>query len=114
MPPEDLAKLRWMLEAAEMALSFSQGRSRSDLETQPMYYYAVVKAVELVGEAASKVTIASQSELQGILWEKIIPMRNILVHNFHGINRDILWEAIRDDMPTLITQLQETLARHEG
>ena len=79
-----------------------------------MYYYAVVKAVELVGEAASQITITSQSEMRGILWEKIIAMRNILVHNFHGINRDILWEAIHDDMPTLITQLQETLAQHEG
>ena len=97
-----------------MVLSFSQGHSRSDLETQRMYYYAVVKAVELVGEAASTVTTASQSELWEIPWGKITGMRNILVHNFHGIDNEILWEVIQDDMHILISQIQETLAQYEG
>ena len=97
-----------------MALSFSQGRSRADLDTQPMYFYAVVKAVELVGEAATKVNTAVQFQMQDIQWRKITAMRNILVHDFHGIENDILWEVIQDDMPTLIPQLEAVLAQHEG
>ena len=97
-----------------MALSFSQGRSRADLEVLPMYYYAVRKAVELVGEAATKVTTASQRDLGAIWWHKITGMRNILVHDFHSIDNDILWEAIQDDLPTLIVQLEVTLAQYEG
>lgn len=97
-----------------MSLSFSEGHSRADLETQPMYYYAVIKAVELVGEAATKVSAVSQLEIPAIQWSKITRMRNILVHNFHGINKDILWETIQDDMPTLIIQLQAALAQQGG
>lgn len=103
-----------MLEAAQTVLSFSQGRSRADLEIQAMYFYAVVKAVELVGESATRVTTATQAQLGAILWHEITAMRHILVHNFHRIDRDILWEAIQDDTPTLITQLETALVQHEG
>ena len=96
-----------------MSLSFSEGRSRADLETQPMYYYAVVKAVELVGEAAAKVSSASQLENKAIPWSKISGMRNILVHNFHGINKDILWGAIQTDIPIVIAQLQAALTQYD-
>ena len=40
-------------------------------------------------------------------------MRNILVHDFHGIDNDLLWEVIQDDMPVLIAQLQAALAQHD-
>ena len=113
MPPEESTKLRWMLEAAQTALVFSEGRSRADLETHQMYFYAVVKAVELVGEAATKVTTSTQLELESILWRKITSMRNILVHNFHGIEKDILWESIQNDMPNLISELEVVLARQD-
>lgn len=79
-----------------------------------MYLYAVVKAVELVGEAATKVTGESRTELRAIWWNKITGMRNILVHNFHGIDKDILWEATQDDVPILIVQLEAALAQHDG
>lgn len=97
-----------------MALSFSQGRSRADLDTHPMYFYAVVKAVELVGEAATKVTTAVQFQMRDIQWRKITAMRNILVHDFHGIENDVLCEVIQDDMPILINQPQAALAQHGG
>ena len=114
MTPEDLTQLHRMLEAAQMALSFSQGMSRIDLETQAMYYYAVVKAVELVGEAANQVTTASQSELREIPWHKITGMRNILVHNFHDIDNDILWQTVQDDMPILVADLEVALLMRDG
>ena len=79
-----------------------------------MYYYAVVKAVELVGESATKVTTASQLKMLDIQWRKITGMRNILVHDFHGIENDLLWEAIQDDMPLLIPQLEAALLQHNG
>ena len=79
-----------------------------------MFYYAVVKAVELVGEAATNVTAASQSELRSIPWRQITGMRNVLVHDFNNIDKNMLWEAIRVDMPNLIANLEIVLVLHEG
>ncbi len=79
-----------------------------------MYYYAVVKAVELVGESASRVSGISRSEYPEIDWDQIVSMRHHLVHNFYGLDNDKLWEAIHGDMPVLIGQLQEALAQQES
>ena len=103
-----------MLEAAQAASSFSQGMTRSDLENHLMYYYAVSKAVELIGEAANQVSAISRIGLIGIDWERIVGMRHRLVHDFHGIDNDILWEAVQDGVPALIPQLEAALALHEG
>ena len=103
-----------MLEAAEAASSFSHERTQADLETYPMFYYAVAKAVEVIGEAANHVSAISRSEIRGIDWEQIVGMRHRLVHDFQGVNKDKLWEAIQDDIPTLIGQLEAALAQHDG
>ena len=103
-----------MLEAAEVVSYFSQGRTRADLESHLMFYYAVAKAVELIGEAANYVSAVSRAELRGIDWDKVVGMRHRLVHDFHGIDNDILWEAIQDGVPILIAQLQAALASGDG
>ena len=103
-----------MLEAAEATSSFSQGRARVDLESHLLYLYGVAKAVELIGESANYVSAIARAEFGGIDWDQIVGMRNRLVHDVHGINKDILWEAIQDDMPTLISQLQAALAQRNG
>ena len=103
-----------MLEAAEAASYFSQGSTRADLENHLMFYYAVAKAVELIGEAANNVSAASKAEIRGIDWEQIVGMRHRLVHDFHGIDNDRLWDAIQDGVPTLIAQLQAVLAQRGG
>ena len=96
------------------SIVFLQGTTRADLENHLMFYYAVAKAIELIGEAASHVSAASQSEYGGIDWDQIVGMRHHLVHNFHRIDNDILWEAVQDDMPILIAQLQVALTQREG
>ena len=97
-----------------MALEFSRGRSKGDLESQILYRYAVVKAVDLVGEAATKVSPASQSELRQIPWRRMIAMRNILVHDFHHTDNDTLWEVIQVHIPSLIAWIEIALVQHNG
>ena len=103
-----------MLEGAEAASSFSQGRTRADLKNHKLYLYGVAKAVELIGEAANYVSAMARAEFGGIDWGQIVGMRHRLVHNFHGMDLDILWEVIQDDMPTLISQLRAALAQRDG
>ena len=114
MPDEDIALFQEMLERAYVCRQFIGGRIRSDLDDDLLLYYAVAKAVELIGEAAWHVSDPTRIENPGIDWNNIVGMRHRLVHGFSKVIRDILWEAAQDDMPILIGQLQAALASRDG
>jgi uncharacterized protein with HEPN domain len=69
-----------MVEAAETAARFIAGRTRAELDGDVMLLFALVRAVEIVGEAAAKVTPATRAALPGVPWPLIVGMRNRLVH----------------------------------
>ena len=94
MRDDDRIRFRHMIEAAESALQFVSGRPRSDLDTDRMLLFAVVRAVEIIGEAASKVSAQTQTVHGDIPWSAIIGMRNRLVHAYFDINTDIVWVAV--------------------
>lgn len=110
MPTEDLIRLRHMLDAAEEALSFAHKQTRTDLDGNRMLVLSLVKAVEIVGEAAYQVSEATQLLLPQIPWDDMIGMRHRLVHAYFAINLDILWQTVQDDLPALIAILQSILA----
>ena len=106
MNENDEIRLRHMLDAAREAMSFSNGRNRDDLDVDRQLVLALVKAVEIVGEAASRTSEATRNELPGVPWESIIGMRNRLVHAYYAINLDILWSTVQEDLPDLIARLE--------
>jgi len=106
MSPDDRWRVGHMIEAAEHALSFSQGRSRADLDSDAMLRMALTRAVEIVGEAATQVSEAGRRELPGVPWAQIVGMRNRLVHAYFDINRNILWDTVQFALPPLLEQLK--------
>ena len=97
MPPDDRIRLQHMLDAARAARQFAQSRSRTDLDQDLQLVWALVKAVEIIGEAAFRMDPASREQIAGIPWEDIIGMRHRLVHAYFDINLDILWKTIQED-----------------
>lgn len=95
-----------MVDAAEQALAFVQGRNRADLDTDAMLRMALTRAVEIVGEAAAQVTDAGRTELSDVPWTHIVGMRNRLVHAYFDINADILWDTVLLALPPLLAQLR--------
>lgn len=71
-----------------------------------MLLFAVVRAIEIVGEAASKISPAARAEHATIPWSAIIAMRNRLVHAYFEIDTDIMWVAVQQEIPALMLQLQ--------
>ena len=92
-----------------LALKFVQGRSRSDLDSDDMLRMALVQAVSVAGEAASKVTPETRIELAYLPWASIIGMRNRLVHAYFDINTDILWTTVTDAVPPVVERLMTLL-----
>jgi len=71
-----------MIEAAETACKFVSGRLRGDLDTDQMLVFALVRAIEIVGEAASKVSVETRQATGEVPWPLIVSMRNRLVHAY--------------------------------
>lgn len=112
MRRDDAIRLRHMLDATLEAITFAQGRNRSDLDTDRQLALSLVKEVEIIDEAAYQVSQATRAHASGIPWEDIIGMRHRLVHAYFDINLDILWKTVQEDLPLLIAAL-ESLALPE-
>ena len=107
MPKADRVRLRHMLEAGREALSFAQGYTRQDLDRNRMLTLALVRCIEIVGEAAARVTQDTRARYASIPWTDIVGARNWLIHAYFDINLDRLWDTITDDLPKLIVELEK-------
>ncbi|MDF1592257.1 MAG: DUF86 domain-containing protein [Desulfobacterales bacterium] len=105
MRKDDTIRLLHMLEAAHEAIEFVQGRTRVDLNRDRKLVLALVKTIEIIGEAAFQVSQDGRAQLPGIPWEDIVGMRHRLVHAYFDINLDILWRTVQNDLPPLIAEL---------
>jgi len=103
---DDLTRVRHMLDAALEAKHFLEGKTRDDLDQDRLLVLGIVKLVEIIGEAASKITKTFQETHPQIPWSAIIGMRNMLIHGYFDIDLDEVWSTVQNDLPPLITQLQ--------
>jgi uncharacterized protein with HEPN domain len=106
---EDSVTLRQMLEHIEEAVSLACGRTREQLDSDRMFYLAVLKLVEIVGEAAGRLSSSFQTSHPEIPWRQIVGARNRLVHGYDAVDRDVLWEIVTADFPALALALKPLL-----
>lgn len=111
MRKDDDVRLRHMLDAAHEALGFVRGRNRVDLNSDRQLVLALVKAIEIIGEAAFRTSENARAQFPEIRWEDIVGMRHRLVHAYFDINLDVLWKTVQDDLAPLITRLEQVLGR---
>jgi uncharacterized protein with HEPN domain len=98
-----------MIEAAEAVQSFIDGRQRVDLDRDRMLLFALVRAIEIIGEAASKLSSEARMEMPSVPWTGVIAMRNRLVHAYFDIDRMILWRTATEEIPSLLSVLRAVL-----
>lgn len=114
MRRDDRIRLQHMLDAAREALSFVQERCRGDLDSDRLLVLGLVKAIEIMGEAADQVSESTRAGVPSIPWEDIVGMRHRLVHAYFDINLDILWGTVQDDLPPLVSALESVLGKDEA
>ena len=110
MSKSDEVRLRHMLDAARDAVSFAAGKSRSDLDSDRMLVLSLVKSIEIIGEAASKVTEETRRTHPSLPWIDIIGMRNRLIHAYYDVDLDRVWDTVMADLPPLTSELERILA----
>ena len=103
-----------MRDAARDALTFARGETRSSLDSDRMLVFAIVKAVEILGEAAYQMSEEGRAELPEFPWRAIIGMRHRLVHAYLDIDLDRVWDTLAEDLPMLMTRLTGEIERRES
>lgn len=107
--PEDRVRLRHMLDAALEIQQYAQSATREDLNRDRKLVHALVRPLEIIGEAASQVSKELREEIPEIPWPFIIGMRDRLIHAYFSINLDIVWSTSTEDIPPLIAELSRLL-----
>lgn len=85
------------------------GRERADLDSDTMLLFAVVQAIQIVGEAASRVSPETRQATPSVPWARIIGMRNRLVHAYADIDREIVWKTVTVEIPAVLPLLTALL-----
>jgi uncharacterized protein with HEPN domain len=106
MHEADRIRLRHMIDAAEAAVRFLNGRSRLDLDRDQLLLFGVVRAIEVVGEAAAKLSEPVRIAASDIPWSAIVSMRNRLIHGYFDIDPDIVWVTATVELPSLLPKLR--------
>lgn len=106
---DDRIPLRHMLDHATEAVELTRGQTREDLEEQRLLQLALVRLVEIVGEAAGRVSKETWALHPEIPWPHIVGMRNRLIHGYDFVDHDILWQTIQEDLPSLIAMLEDVV-----
>ena len=107
--PDDRVLLTDMADHARRAINACHGRRRDEMETDPVLAAALERFIEVIGEAASKVSAASRERLMEVPWVEIIGMRNRLVHGYASVDHDVVWTVVTRDLPALVAALETEL-----
>ena len=113
-PDKDRLRLLDMRDAADDAMNIAGGHTRADIEDSRTLQLALVKAIEIIGEAANHVSGPTRALAPDIDWGKIVGMRNELVHAYWRINYGVLWDVITDRLPPLVAALNRLIEAKYG
>lgn len=102
-PVESIIDMR---DHAREAIALIGDCSREDLKDNRVLELALRKLLEIIGEAAYRVPEKFQEDHPEIVWEKIVGMRNRLVHGYDAVDLDVLWSVVKIDLPVLVAQIE--------
>ena len=106
---DDQVSMRHTLDHAYEAWEMVRNRKRSDLKSDRIRQLALTRLIEIVGEAASRVSASAREKHREIPWPDIVGMRNRLIHGYDVVDLDLLWDTVETDLPPLIVALETVL-----
>jgi len=107
----DKARLKHILDAINAVEEYTRGVSFEDFRRSSEKTFATVKQLEIIGEAANRITEESRELGHEIEWSKIIGLRNILVHDYYIIDHSIIWEIVEDELARLKSNIETLISK---
>ena len=108
-PGRDKGRLLDIIEAADDVSAFVKGLGYDSFVADKLRYFAVLKNVEIIGEAAYMISSSLKESHSEIPWDQITKMRHVLVHDYSSVLPEILWETATRDIPVLKEQIRALL-----
>lgn len=107
----DKARLQHIRDAIIEIESYIENIDFYDFMKNSMMRFACLKQIEIIGEASNQITKETRDNFSDIEWRQIIRMRNVLVHEYFGVDVNLVWEVIRKDLPRLKIRVMEILGQ---
>ena len=102
---DDTLSPRQMRDYVAEAVALARARTRAELDADRVFALALLKLVEIVGEAAGRISESTRAAHPEIPWREIIGMRHHLVHGYDAVDYDILWTVATEDFPPVAQQI---------
>lgn len=106
---DDLTRLKHIRDAVMITIDFIKSRNRDDLDNDQMLSLALVRLIEIIGEAANNISLSCQNNYPQIPWREMIGMRNRIVHAYFEVDLDVVWQVIIDDLPRLLRWINQAI-----
>ena len=107
---KDIGRLKHMLIAIGNVEEFMANVSLDEFVNSKILFFAVVKNIEIIGEATYMLTKEYKQANNSVPWQVIEKMRHVLVHGYYTISPEKVWETVQEDIPILKKQIQELLS----
>lgn len=101
--------LKHILECIELIEEYSNNLSKEKFLKNIEVQDAIIRRLEIIGEAARNLPDEFKSAYSGVAWKKILAARNILAHNYFGVDLNTIWRIVKNDIPPLKEQIKEML-----
>ncbi len=112
MSPRDSVYVGHMLDMARKAVAKTEGVAHEEYERDENLRLALTHLVQVIGEAGRRVSREFCDEHPEIPWQEIIGMRHKVVHDYLGVDEDIVWQVVTEDLPSLIPSLEKIAVQH--
>ncbi|MGD9091658.1 MAG: DUF86 domain-containing protein [Anaerolineales bacterium] len=114
MKKDVLVYLEDILDAMEKAETFIEGLTYKQFEADLRTNFAVVRAIEIIGEATKRLPTALRDQYPDIPWKDMAGMRDVIIHGYDNVNLQIVWGVVKQDIPEIKPQIRQILGDSEG
>ena len=111
MKENDRIRIHHIIDAAQEALSFVRNVDQENFSNNRMMILSVIKEIEIIGEAVSKISDEIKLMYSDVPWEDIVGMRNRLIHGYFDVDVKLIWNTTKIDLPPLVSSLEAILAK---
>lgn len=101
--------LQDILDTIEIAEQFVAGMTFSEFQNDQKTIFAVIRAIEVIGEAAKYVPQTLREEYSAVPWKSVAGMRDKLIHAYFGVNLEVLWDTVQQDLQVLKPVIEQML-----
>ena len=114
LPERDLSWLLDMLLSAQDAEKFTHGMNKAEFLDSDLHQSAAIRTLEVLGEAAGRVSRETVDALPEIPWQDVTGMRHRLIHDYFDVDLELVWQVVQDEIPSLIKTLDRIVPPEDG